>query len=185
MSPHQASGQDVDFRADQFSYGAILYEMATGKCAFARSTGVETMVAVIREEPEPIGRLNPEIPLPLQWTIERCLAKNPGDRFASTRDLAHDLTIVRDHLREAVRAAPLRGGGAVGSFRRNQDPGDEPGTVARLRRTRVPRTAIGSPGPEQPGGCRNPIARSGASLEAYRKRSRKRLSILMRPSRAR
>lgn len=98
MSPQQASGQPVDFRADQFSLGAILYEMATGKRAFSRSTGVETMVAVIRDEPESISRLNPEIPPPLQWTIKRCLAKDPENRFASTRDLARDLAIVRDHL---------------------------------------------------------------------------------------
>jgi predicted ATPase len=107
MSPQQASGQEVDFRTDQFSLGAILYEMATGKRAFARSTGVETMVAVIREEPESIGHQNPEIPPPLQWTIKRCLAKNPDERFASTRDLARDLAIVRDHLGEARPEAPL------------------------------------------------------------------------------
>ena len=102
MSPQQASGEDVDFRADQFSLGTILYEMATGRRAFRRSTGVETLMAVIREEPESIGHLNPEIPLPLQWTIKRCLAKNPDDRFASTRDVARDLAIVRDHLGEPV-----------------------------------------------------------------------------------
>jgi predicted ATPase/serine/threonine protein kinase/Tfp pilus assembly protein PilF len=106
MSPQQASGQAVDFRADQFSLGAILYEMATGKRAFSRLTGVETMVAVLREEPESIGRLNPTIPLPLQWTIKRCLAKKPEDRFASTRDLARDLAIVRDRLSEPGPESP-------------------------------------------------------------------------------
>ena len=55
MSPEQASGQPVDFRSDQFSLGSILYEMATGKRAFQRKTGAETLVAIIREEPEPIS----------------------------------------------------------------------------------------------------------------------------------
>ena len=55
MSPEQASGQPVDFRSDQFTLGAILYEMATGKRAFQRKTGAETLVAIIREEPESLG----------------------------------------------------------------------------------------------------------------------------------
>lgn len=100
MSPQQASGETVDFRSDQFSLGAILYEMATGQRAFRRATGVETMVAILRDEPEPVDQLNPQIPPPLQWAIKRCLAKNPAGRYASTRDLARDLAIVRDHLGE-------------------------------------------------------------------------------------
>ena len=109
MSPQQASGQAVDFRSDQFSFGAILYELATGKRAFQRPTAVETLVAIIREEPESISQLNPRIPPPLQWMVKRCLAKNPEDRYASTRDLAQDLVIVRDHLGQAAaepRPAP-------------------------------------------------------------------------------
>ena len=60
MSPEQASGQPLDFRSDQFSLGSILYEMATGKRAFQRKTGAETLVAIIREEPEPLGQLDAE-----------------------------------------------------------------------------------------------------------------------------
>jgi Tol biopolymer transport system component/predicted Ser/Thr protein kinase len=100
MSPEQASGQPVDFRSDQFSFGSILYEMATGKRAFQKATGVETMSAIIREEPEPIARANPAAPAPLRWIVERCLAKDPDERYASTRDLARDLRSIRDHLSE-------------------------------------------------------------------------------------
>jgi serine/threonine protein kinase len=100
MSPEQASGRPLDFRSDQFSLGAILYEMATGRRAFQRKTGAETLVAIMREEPEPIGQLNPKAPAHVRWIIERCLAKDPEERYASTKDLARDLASVRDHLSE-------------------------------------------------------------------------------------
>ena len=105
MSPEQASGQAADFRSDQFSFGSILYEMATGKRAFQKPTGVETMSAIIREEPEPIGQANPRAPVPLRWIVERCLAKDPDERYASTQDLARDLRSIRDHLSETSVSA--------------------------------------------------------------------------------
>ena len=107
MSPEQAAGQPVDFRSDQFSLGSILYEMATGERAFQRKTGVETLAAIVREEPQPIARVNPAAPPPLRWTIERCLAKEPDRRYASTKDLARDLESVRDHLSETSGVAPV------------------------------------------------------------------------------
>ncbi len=114
MSPEQASGEPVDFRSDQFALGSMLYEMATGEKAFARKTAAETMATIIREEPEPLGRRRPETPLPLRWIVERCLAKDPEERYASTRDLARDLAGVRDHISEvssageALLASPAR-----------------------------------------------------------------------------
>jgi len=107
MSPEQASGQPVDFRSDQFSFGAIGYEMATGKKAFSRKTPAETLAAIIREDPEPVGQLNPKVPGPVRWIIERCLAKDPDDRYASTKDLARELGSVRDHLSEASSSGAL------------------------------------------------------------------------------
>jgi serine/threonine protein kinase/tetratricopeptide (TPR) repeat protein len=100
MSPEQALGKPLDFRSDQFSFGSIAYEMATGKRAFARGSAPETLTAIIRDEPEPIGALAPVTPAPLRRIVERCLAKGPDDRYASTRDLARDLQDLREHLVE-------------------------------------------------------------------------------------
>jgi len=107
MSPEQASGLPADFRSDQFSFGAILYELSTGRRAFQRGTPVETLTAIIREEPEPIEQSNPKTPLPLRWIIERCLEKDPEERYESTKDLARDLARLRRHLPEATSSGEL------------------------------------------------------------------------------
>jgi eukaryotic-like serine/threonine-protein kinase len=107
MSPEQASGRPVDFRSDQFSLGSILYEMTTGKRAFQKSTGAETLSAIIRDEPDPVERVNPQTPAPLRWIVERCLAKDPEERYASTKDLARELKSIRDHLSQASVASDL------------------------------------------------------------------------------
>jgi len=106
MSPEQAMGRQVDFRSDQFSLGSILYEMATGKRAFSRGTAPETLAAIIREEPEPLPSLAPEVPVAFRWAIERCLAKEPEERYESTRDLARDIAQLRDHASQLTAAAP-------------------------------------------------------------------------------
>jgi serine/threonine protein kinase/Tol biopolymer transport system component len=102
MSPEQATGAPVDYRSDQFSFGAILYEMATGRRAFQRASAPLTQAAIIQDEPEPIGTLNPRIPAPLRWTVQRCLAKEARNRYASTEDLARELLTIRDNLSETT-----------------------------------------------------------------------------------
>lgn len=91
MSPEQARGEDVDFRTDQFSLGLILHEAVTGSHPFRRGTVVDTLAAVLNEEHKPLVGL----PEPFVWIVERCLAKNPADRYGSTQDLAHDLERLR------------------------------------------------------------------------------------------
>ncbi len=105
MSPEQAIGRPLDFRSDQFSFGTILYEMATGHRAFARATAVETLAAIVREDPASLGSARPETPAPLRWVVERCLAKEPRERYASTEDLARDLANLRDRVAEAASFA--------------------------------------------------------------------------------
>ena len=102
MSPEQASGQTVDFRSDQFSLGSMLYEMATGKRAFQKKTAIDTLAAILNEEPEPIAVGDARVPAPLRWIVERCLAKEPRQRYGSTEDLARDLSTLRDHLSESI-----------------------------------------------------------------------------------
>lgn len=98
MSPEQASGKIVDFRSDQFSFGTILYEMLSGKKPFARNTAVQSLSAIIQDDPEPLQTLSPQSPAPLRWIIDRCLSKDPVERYASTRDLARELQSIRDHF---------------------------------------------------------------------------------------
>ena len=102
MSPEQARGGPLDFRSDQFSLGLILYEMATGRPAFRRATPAETLEAIANEEPTALPTVNAQVPLLLWWITERCLAKDPGDRYGVTADLHHDLRTLRDRLPEAV-----------------------------------------------------------------------------------
>jgi eukaryotic-like serine/threonine-protein kinase len=109
MSPEQASGKPVDFRSDQFSFGSILYEMATGVRAFRRDSAVDTLSAVLHEEPDPIAKINEKAPAPLRWIVERCHAKDPKDRYASTEDLARELRSVREHLSEISAVGSLAG----------------------------------------------------------------------------
>lgn len=101
VSPEQASGgRQIDYRSDQFSFGSLLYELATGRRAFERGSTIETLAAIMRDEPEPVQRRNPRIPAPLVWIIDRCLAKDPAARYRSTRDLAEEVRTLRDRLPE-------------------------------------------------------------------------------------
>ncbi len=101
MSPEQANGAKLDFRSDQFSFGSVLYEMVTGVPAFQKSTAAETAAAILRDEPDRIVSRMLQAPAPFIWIVERCLAKDPKHRYASTRDLARDLAAVRDRLVDA------------------------------------------------------------------------------------
>lgn len=97
MSPEQACGKPVDYRSDQFSFGLMLYEMAAGRKAFDEPESVQTLAAIVANEPPP---LDTRVPAPLRWIIDRCLAKNPEHRYESSRDLYQELRSIRDHLSE-------------------------------------------------------------------------------------
>ncbi len=110
MSPEQASGRPIDFRSDQFSLGVMLYEMASGVRPFHRATAVETLTAILQAEPPPLALVNPAATDAPQTIVSRCLAKEPEGRYASTRDLARDLSELKDR---ATSVAASRAGTAV------------------------------------------------------------------------
>src|SRR5574340_268865 len=84
MSPEQAEGKPLDARSDIFSFGAMLYEMITGRRAFHGDTSVSTLAAVINREPAPLGE---SVPREVERVITRCLRKDPGRRFFHMQDL--------------------------------------------------------------------------------------------------
>ncbi|HVS16786.1 MAG TPA: protein kinase [Thermoanaerobaculia bacterium] len=100
MSPEQASGRTVDFRSDQFSFGVVLFEMLTGTRAFRGEDTDATLEAILRSEPPSLRETRPDTPAPLRWIVERCLEKDPGRRFAATRDLWLELAAQRERTRE-------------------------------------------------------------------------------------
>lgn len=104
MSPEQAVGADVDFRSDQFSFGIILYEMAAGKNPFRRANALETLAAIHNDEPPSLEASERNLPDAFTWIVERCLAKEPAERYASTHDLARDLK----HLSESSISGNVR-----------------------------------------------------------------------------
>ena len=119
MSPEQARGTATDFRTDQFSFGLILYEMATGRSAFRRDTPAATLDAIINEDLPPDPAFDTRMPAPFRWIVERCLAKDPNERYAVTADLYRDLRTLRDRLGEvSARDVPQSTGGRTGRLRR-------------------------------------------------------------------
>jgi serine/threonine protein kinase/Flp pilus assembly protein TadD len=105
MSPEQAKGQPTDHRSDQFSFGAIIYEMITGQRAFQRDSSVQTLSAIIEQDPASIAVIHPETPTHLRVIAERCLAKNSEERYDSTRDLARELKSIGEIATPTIAAS--------------------------------------------------------------------------------
>jgi len=87
MSPEQAEGQKIDARSDVFSFGSVLYEMLTGRKAFARDSQMKTLAAVLTEEPKPASSVNDVVPVELERVVARCLRKDPTRRWQTMSDL--------------------------------------------------------------------------------------------------
>jgi serine/threonine protein kinase/tetratricopeptide (TPR) repeat protein len=92
MSPEQVRGAPADHRSDIFSLGTVLYEMLTGERAFRKETDVETMMAILREDPLE-GAVGRSLPLELEEIVAHCLEKSPEERFQSARDLGFALKV--------------------------------------------------------------------------------------------
>jgi tetratricopeptide (TPR) repeat protein len=111
MSPEQAEGRALDGRSDNFSFGAVLYEMVTGRRAFSGETAVSTLASVIKEHPEPVSEVAPEAPHDLEKLINRCLQKQPDRRWQAMADLRVALGELREESESGRRrtvASPVR-----------------------------------------------------------------------------
>lgn len=96
MSPEQVRGEHVDQRTDIFAFGAMLYEMLTGRPAFQHQTATESMTAILREDPPNILDIVPFLPIGIQRVVQRCIEKGPDQRFHSAADLAFALSSAAD-----------------------------------------------------------------------------------------
>jgi eukaryotic-like serine/threonine-protein kinase len=91
MSPEQVESKEVDGRSDIFSLGAVLYEMVAGKCAFEGKSQLSVASAILEKDPAPVTAAKPTAPPALDYTIRKCLAKSPDDRWQSAADIKHQL----------------------------------------------------------------------------------------------
>ena len=95
MSPEQAQGRKVDTRSDIFSFGAVLYEMLTGRRAFEGDSSLSTLSAILRDEVKPMAEVAPDVPPPLETLLKRCLRKEPEDRCQSMREVQIALSALK------------------------------------------------------------------------------------------
>jgi serine/threonine protein kinase/Tol biopolymer transport system component len=91
LSPEQAQARPIDTRSDVFSFGAVFYEMLGGTRAFKGDSTIDTLHSIVHNQPPPIATIAPEVPTELRWILDKCLAKDPDERYQSTRDLVVDL----------------------------------------------------------------------------------------------
>jgi hypothetical protein len=107
MSPEQVRGGPIDHRSDIFSFGAILFEMLSGRRAFQGDSSIETMNAILKEEPPELSETGRRVPPGIDRIVRHCLEKSPALRFQSARDLAFDLESLSETT--GAPALPVRG----------------------------------------------------------------------------
>jgi serine/threonine protein kinase len=115
MSPEQASAGEVDHRSDLFSFGVLLYEMATGERPFKGDASVSVLASILKDAPKRITELRPGLPRDLERIVRRALAKDPEQRFQTAKDLRNDLQTLKDDFTSGELTLPLlRRGNRVG-----------------------------------------------------------------------
>ena len=115
MSPEQIEGRVLDGRSDIFALGCVMYEVLTGQRAFKGESVTDTILSILRDDPIPITDFRPEIAHPVVAIVDRCLEKQPGERFESARDVAFALSAVSEPGRRTTPVRPV----VSGRFKRN------------------------------------------------------------------
>jgi Tol biopolymer transport system component/predicted Ser/Thr protein kinase len=109
MSPEQAEGKPVDARSDIFSFGAVLYEMLTGRKAFSGDSKISTLSAILTQEPKPLSEIIPGIPRDLEKVVQRCLRKDRDRRFQHMADLKVALQDAKEESDSGVSGTDVAG----------------------------------------------------------------------------
>jgi tetratricopeptide (TPR) repeat protein/predicted Ser/Thr protein kinase len=117
MSPEQARGEELDARTDLFSFGAVLYEMATGRMGFPGNTAAIVHEAILNRAPVPVTRLNPELPRKLEEVIGKALEKDRKLRYQNAADIRTDLQRLKRDTESARLPAASGGAGGAGEQR--------------------------------------------------------------------
>src|SRR5215471_1464837 len=107
MAPEQLEGRETDARTDIFAFGAVLYEMATGRKAFSGRSRASLIGAILKDEPPPISAIEPMTPPALDRVVKTCLAKDPEDRWQSAHDIKSELAWIAQAGSQAGIAAPI------------------------------------------------------------------------------
>jgi hypothetical protein len=114
MAPEQLEGQEADARSDIFAFGAVIYEMITGKKAFEGKSQASLIGAILEREPAPVSQLQPTSPAALDQIVKTCLSKNPDNRWQSAADIGRQLKFLLDSGVSSVSSTPAPVVGAQG-----------------------------------------------------------------------
>jgi serine/threonine protein kinase len=105
MSPEQARAQETDVRSDVWSLGCVIYEMVTGRGAFARRNSADTLVAILGEEPKSLTEIDQAVPVELESIVTKALQKERSERYRTVKELLTDLKALKQEreFRERLR----------------------------------------------------------------------------------
>jgi serine/threonine protein kinase/tetratricopeptide (TPR) repeat protein len=115
MAPEQIRGETVDARSDLFSFGVLIYELATGKRPFTGQTSIDVGSSILRDAPPEISTVRSDLPNDLERIVRRCLEKNPRERVQTALDVANELRSIRRTIERGAPSAPKTGSGKEAS----------------------------------------------------------------------
>ncbi len=153
MAPEQLEGKEADGRTDIFAFGAVLYEMATGRRPFSGGSQASLIAAILEREPEPVSAVQPMTPPALDRVVKTCLAKDPEERWQTAHDIGVQLRWIMEGRSRADVAAPF-GSGARNPQRRLRPASPSCRRENPLLRRRARRLPLSPPFPRT--GARSP-----------------------------